>query len=190
MTFKATLTLSAVFAASLALFPNTAFAQTNSDGNNSTQTQPRSYQPISDLSISSEIEKSVLAGEHDETLTQTYDVGVSQAFRAAYAINVMNPLWTESSAKDLFLAASAMQGQGVVGQDMLQEIEQAMENRFEGATAKKRAQGDMALSMTYIGLENLRHPEGSKTPRLADLDTHLFSAGQSGVVEADYTMNF
>jgi len=50
----------------------------------------------------------------------------------------------------------------------------------------------MALSMIFIHLENLRHPLGSPAPRLANLDTELFSAGHSGVeeTEAGYSMNF
>ena len=192
MTFKTTLTLSAALLASVTLFPTMAAAQANNEVNGQAQLQTTSYHPISDLSISNAIESSVMAGEHDETLMREYDEGVMQAFRAAYAINVMNPLWTESSAKDLVLAVSAMEGEGLVESEMTQNVDQAIKNRFEGSTAKKRAQGDMALSMIFIHLENLRHPLGSPAPRLANLDTELFSAGHSGVeeTEAGYSMNF
>lgn len=194
MTFKTTLTLSAALLASVTLFPNVATAQMSRDiqENQSAQIEETSYHPVSDLSIGTAIESSVMAGEHDETLTREYDEGVTQAFRSAYAINVMNPLWTKSSANDLVLAVSAMQGQGLVSSDMQSQVEEALKNRFEGLTAKQRAQGDMALSMTYIQLENLRRPAGSQAPRLANLDRNLFSAAQSGFEEnqSEYSMNF
>jgi murein L,D-transpeptidase YcbB/YkuD len=192
MTFRTTLTLSAAILASLSVFPNMAAAQDNREVNAATQLESTSYHPISELSIGTAIESSVMAGEHDEALRHEFDEGVMQAFRAAYAINVMNPLWTERSAKELILTVSEMERQGLVGSEMSRKVEQAFKNRFDGATAEKRAQGDMALSMSYIHLENLRNPPGSQAPRLAELDTNLFSAGQSGIeeTEAGYSMNF
>ena len=192
MTFRTTLTLSAALLASVTLFPNMAAAQINNEVNASAQLQTTSYHPVSELSIGSAIEQSVMAGEHDAALTRDFDEGVTQAFRAAYAINVMNPLWTENSANELVSAVSIMEKEGLVESDMTRKVEQALKNRFEGSTAEKRAQGDMALSMTFIQLENLRHPPGYQAPRLANLDTNLFSAAQAGIeeTEAGYSMNF
>jgi|GEM_PF-5874968 len=181
MTFKAILTLSATFAASAALFPYTATAQ---DSEN-VQTQKVSYQPISEASIEAEIERSVMKGEHDAMLNKTYGDGVAQAFRAAYAINVMSPLWSENSADQLLKAVSIMEEQGTIDPVVELEAGKALKDRFEGKTALQRAQGDMALSMTYIHLEDVRNSPETQTsematPRLAGLDTQLFKTAQSG----------
>lgn len=184
MTLRAILTLSASFAAAAILLPYTATAQERGQTPNSASVQKASYQPISPAAIAVAIETSVVAGEHDKLL-QYYGNGVAQAFREAYAINVMNPLWTEESAQELIMAVSVMEDQGVVQQNIKQQANQAFKNRFDGFNAEARAQGDMALSMTYIHLEDLRH--GSDTdaskmapPRLAGLDSHLISAAGAG----------
>ena len=178
MTLKTILTLSATFAASAVLLPYTATAQISGQDSDTAQLQKISYQPISDASIEAEIESSVIKGEHDAMLNETYGDGVAQAFRAAYAINVMSPLWSESSAKQLVKAVSIMEDQGTVNSTVESEAKDALESRFEGKTAQQRAQGDMALSMTYIHLEDLRHAPDAQTsematPRLANLDEHL-----------------
>lgn len=182
MTFKAILTLSVTFAVSAALLPSSAMAQ---DSEN-VQTQKVTYQPVSEASIEAEIESSVMKGEHDAMLNETYGDGVAQAFRAAYAINVMSPLWSENSAEQLIKAVSIMENKGSVDSIVELEAEKALKDRFEGTTASQRAQGDMALSKTYIHLEDVRNspPEAQTSemtaPRLAGLDTQLFTTAQSG----------
>lgn len=193
MTFRAILTLSATFAASAALLPYTATAQDSEVTSNSVTAQTMSFQPISDASIEVAIEASVISGEHDAALNQNYGEGVAQAFREAYAINVMNPLWTETSGKELIKAVSMMETMGVVDQSMKHQAEQALKNRFNGTTAQQRAEGDMELSKTYIHIEDLRHATASNMapPRLAGLDSHLISAAQSGKENSeDHTLNF
>jgi len=196
MTLRAILTLSATFAVSAALLPYTATAQDSETVSNTVNVQNASFQPISDASIEAAIEISVMSGEHDAALNQKYGEGVAQAFRGAYAINVMNPLWTETSAKELIKAVSIMEEAGSVDQSLKQQAEQALNNRFEGTTAKQRAEGDMALSMTYIHLEDLHNAPDAQAsemapPRLAGLDSHLISAAQSGKASyEDYKQNF
>ena len=137
---------------------------------------------ITPIAIQESIEQSIIGGGYDDFLRTQYDEGVKTAFREAYAINLMHPLWNENSAHVLLDDIAHAASNGIDVSDIKAQAAEAAYARFYAPTPGERARADIDLSLAYIAWQNQSSLQGDRDPnqpRLASLDLNLVQAADN-----------
>jgi len=104
-----------------------------------------------DRALNAALEKRIVSGEIDKVVQGEFAGGVAKAVRHAYAQTNFAPMWTRNGAESFRKAARGLLSHGIVAEDVFDNgLDDLIQERFEGRSAKVKAKADLGLTMAAL----------------------------------------